>query len=220
MHGPHVVPAFRTHSRHFQHVSGCSWRRLRSGVLGQLEAAAGQQPIVHTCWSGSWGCEDGFCVILSGSVHFPSSLVWNFGTVWCIPFSEAFVNFTALVSFVRLMRTKHLWQRYSIYLVFLLFVSLVKFFQERRQRVCFLVFFFWRPGRERKRYTANYVTFIFPLNLEPSSPPCRIQSRSLTFSLVPSLAWSHFLSIWFLAPYATFLFPACRQQGVALLSPS
>lgn len=26
-------------------------------------------------------------------------------------------------------------------------------------------------------------------------------------------------SVWFLAPYATFLFPGCRQQGVALLSP-
>lgn len=80
--------------------------------------------------------------------------------------------------------------------------------------------FFWCAGQERQRHTANHVTFIFTLKLEHSSPPCRIQNWSLTFSLVPSLARSHFLSIWFLAPYATFLFPACRQQGVALLSPS
>lgn len=76
----------------------------------------------------------------------------------------------------------------------------------------------WRPGCERQRHKSCH--FIFPLNLEHGSLPCRIQDWSLTFSLVPSLAWSHFLSIWFLAPYATFLFPACRQQGVALLSPS
>lgn len=80
--------------------------------------------------------------------------------------------------------------------------------------------FLWRSGREWQRYSANHVTFIFTLKLEHSSPPCRIQNWSLTFSLVPSLARSHFQSIWFLAPYATFLFPACRQQGVALLSPS
>lgn len=80
--------------------------------------------------------------------------------------------------------------------------------------------FFWWFGWARQRHTANHVTFIFTLKLEHSCPPCRIQNWSLTFSLVPSLARSHFLSIWFLAPYATFLFPACRQQGVALLSPS
>lgn len=97
------------------------------------------------------------------------------------------------------------------------FVSLLKFIQ-KTVSACLFLFFSWRPGR--RRHTANDVTFIFPLNLEHSSPPCRIQKWSLTFSLVPSLAWSHFLSIWFLAPYATFLFPACRQQGVALLSPS
>lgn len=221
MHAPHVVAAYRAHSGHFKRVSGCSWMSQVRGAGPQLEAAAGQQPIVHTCWSVSWGCEDGFCVILSGSVHFPSSLVWSFGTVWYIPFSEAFVNFTVLVSFVRLMRTKHLWQRQKLGLF--CFSAICFWWSLSRNAFSvfvFWVFFFWRPRRERKRYMANYVTSIFPLNLEPSSPPWRIQNWSLTFSLVPSLAWSHFLSIWFLAPYATFLFPACRQQGVALLSPS
>lgn len=112
-------------------------------------------------------------------------------------------------------------------------------------QMCFFVFFFfyatdkvWQKKKKRKTTTTtafhvfvcdsgdvsggdiNRVTFIFPLNLEHGPLPCRIQNWSLTFPVVPSLAWSHFLSIWFLAPYATFLFPACRQQGVALLSPS
>lgn len=53
------------------------------------------------------------------------------------------MNFTVLVSFVRLMRTKHLWQKTETgFISFFCHLFLVKFIQERLQRVCFLGFFF------------------------------------------------------------------------------
>lgn len=132
--------------------------------------------------------------------------VWNFGTVWFIPFSEGFLNHPAYGCMDKTCLTEKETACFST----------DSFFVKNWFRCMCL----WQPGHERWRHIANHVTFSFPLNLEHGSPPRRIQNWSLTFSLVPSLAWSHFLSIWFLAPYATFPFPACGQQGVALLSPS
>lgn len=64
------------------------------------------------------------------------------------------------------------------------------------------------------------MSHFFPLSTWSVVSPCRIQKWSLTFLMVSSLAWAPLLSFRFLAPYAAFLFPACRQQGVVLLSPS
>lgn len=77
-------------------------------------------------------------------------LSWSeiFGTVWCTPFSEAFVNFTVLISFVRLVRTKRPWQgqKLWIYLVFPPLILLAKFIQKRFQRVCVFLMLWTRAA--------------------------------------------------------------------------
>lgn len=182
-----------------------------------VKATVGHQPVVHACWSIlvrlwrwtlSWlygivciflflssQCE--MCDIFFSRCHF-----WNI---------QCFLSLGQLYRFNIHIVKKSKWITTFISLSALL---LAKFVKKINWFPCVCL---WQHRCERWR---NHVTFIFPLNLEHGSLPCRIQNWSLTFPLVPSLAWSHFLSIWFLAPYATFLFPACRQQGVALLSPS
>lgn len=155
---------------------------------------------------------------------FSSFSVWNFGTVWYILFSGPFLKYPVPCSSCMAVCIKHLYGRNRNKWITTFISSAFMYLSHAIGKVCqenksgFHVFVC--DSLDASGGDINHVTFIFPLNLEHGSLPCRIQDWSLTFSLVPSHGWSHFLSIWFLAPYATFLFPACRQQGVALLSPS
>lgn len=225
LNNPRTVPMLSRRTAHipdtsrvFQDALGDVWGQgCWATVRGSSRTAANSSHLLERI-ARLW--RRIFCYIIQFCPFPIFAAVWNFGTVWYIPFQR---RLWILQCSYRLWGSCGLnicgKDRNPIYFVFLPFVS-GKVYPGTPSACLFFWVFFWRPGPEWKRYMANYVTFIFPLNLEHSSPPCRIQNWSLTFSLVPSLAWSHFLSIWFLAPYATFLFPACRQQGVALLSPS
>lgn len=166
-------------------------------------------------------------LIIRYCLYFSSFSVWNFGTVWYTLFFGPFMKYPVPSSRCMAVWIKHYtahiaeketnWPLHLFYFTFIYFSYMIcKVCQEN----ILVSNVFICDSLDVSGGDINHVTFIFPLNLKHGSLPCRIQNWSLTFSLVPSLAWSHFLSIWFLAPYATFLFPACRQQGVALLSPS